>query len=233
MNILITGAGRGLGFQLTKLAVERGHQVIACVRDIGDHSENLPALAKGFPELLRIERMNVTREDDVAELAKKLSGESVKLDGIINNAGVLLAREHKIGTLPIDQLLLTFEVNLFGPMIVLKHLTSLLTDDAGANVVNISSEAGSFAGAYGGDYPYAISKAAVNMLSKQLNEELRPRGIRVLAVHPGWIRTDMGGDKAPMEASESASGILDILERKTIVSEEAFFVDHRGRQMSL
>jgi NAD(P)-dependent dehydrogenase (short-subunit alcohol dehydrogenase family) len=231
MNILITGSGRGLGFQLTTLAVKRGHQVVACVREVSDTSEGLLALAVQHPDRVRIERMNVTREDEVAELADKLSEESAKLDGIINNAGVLLGREHKIGTLPMNLLKLTFDVNLYGPMNVVKHMAPLLSDHTGANVINISSEAGSMASAYGGDYPYAISKTALNMFSKQLNDELRPRGIRVLSVHPGWIRTDMGGDQAPMEASESASGILDLMERQTVVDEELFFVDYSGRAM--
>ncbi|TFE23685.1 SDR family oxidoreductase [Cohnella luojiensis] len=231
MNILITGAGRGLGLQLTMLAAKRGNQVVVCVREVSDTSEGLWALAARHPDQVRIESMNVTLENEVAELADKLSKESAKLDGVINNAGVLLGREHKIGTLPMNLLKSTFDVNLYGPMNVMKHMSSLMSDHSGANVINISSEAGSMASGYGGDYPYAISKTALNMFSKQLNDELRPRGIRVLSVHPGWIRTDMGGDQAPMEASESASGILDLMERKTVVDEELFFVDYSGRAM--
>jgi NAD(P)-dependent dehydrogenase (short-subunit alcohol dehydrogenase family) len=108
-----------------------------------------------------------------------------------------------------------------------------MKDQSNATVINVSSEAGSIALAYGGDYPYGISKTALNMFSKQLNDELRPRGIRVLAVHPGWIRTDMGGSEAPLEASDSANGILDLLERKTVVKEELFFVDYTGRSMPI
>ncbi|WP_239616163.1 SDR family oxidoreductase [Cohnella mopanensis] len=231
MNILITGAGRGLGFQLTKLAVGRGHQVVAGIREISDASEGLLALAVQFPELVRIEKMNVTREEEVEALADKLASESVELDGIINNAGVLFGREHKIDTLPMHLVRLTFEVNLFGPMYVMKAMSPLLKDHSNSTVINVSSEAGSMALAYGGDYPYAISKTALNMFSKQSNCELNPRGIRVLAVHPGWMRTDMGGGKAPLDASESANGILDILERKTFIKDELFFVDHTGRSM--
>jgi NAD(P)-dependent dehydrogenase (short-subunit alcohol dehydrogenase family) len=233
MIILITGAGRGLGLQLTKLAVERGHEVIACIREISDASEGLFALAARSPEQVRIERMNVTREEEVAGVAEKLRHDSVKLDGVINNAGVLLGRDHKLDTLPMHLLKLTFEVNLYGPMCVVKHMAPLMKGHSDAMVINISSEAGSMALAYGGDYPYAISKTALNMFSKQLNSELHPRGIRVLAVHPGWIRTDMGGSKAPMEATESATGILDLMERKTKVGEELIFVDHTGRSMPL
>ncbi|QMV42943.1 SDR family oxidoreductase [Cohnella cholangitidis] len=233
MNILVTGAGRGLGFQLTKLAVQRGHQVVACVREVSDASEGLLALAIRHPESVRIEKMNVTNENEIESLADKLKSESIKLDGVINNAGVLLGREHKIGTLPLQLVRLSFEVNLYGPMYVMKYMSPLMKDRSDATVINVSSEAGSIALAYGGDYPYAISKTALNMFSKQLNDELRPRGIRVLAVHPGWIRTDMGGSEAPLEASDSANGILDLLERKTVVKEELFFVDYTGRSMPI
>jgi NAD(P)-dependent dehydrogenase (short-subunit alcohol dehydrogenase family) len=233
MRVLITGAGRGLGLQLTRLAVERGHEAVACIREISDASDGLFALAARSPELVRIERMNVTREEEVAGLAEKLSLDSVKLDGVINNAGVLFGRDHKIDTLPMHLLKLTFEVNLYGPMCVMKHMSPLLKEHSDATVINVSSEAGSIASAYGGDYPYGISKTALNMFSKQLNDELRPRGIRVLAVHPGWIRTDMGGSEAPLEPWESATGILDLLERKTQVGEELFFVDYTGRSMPI
>ncbi|MFD0672528.1 SDR family NAD(P)-dependent oxidoreductase [Cohnella sp. GCM10027633] len=233
MNLLITGAGRGLGLQLAKLAVERGHAVVACVREVAEASEGLLQLAAVHGDRLRIERLNVTHEDEAAQLAAKLASQGMKLHGIINNAGILLGREHAIESLPLHLVRLTFDVNVFGPMIVAKHLSPLLADDAGSVVLNISSEAGSVANAYGGDYPYAMSKATVNMFSKQLNAALHKRGIRVLAIHPGWIRTDMGGQSAPLEASASASGILDIAEGKTRVADALVFVDHSGREMPL
>lgn len=92
MNILITGAGRGLGFQLTKLAVERGHHVVACVRDGADASAGLLSLASEYGDQVHIERMNVTVEEEAARLAVKLKNDDVKLDSIINNAGILLGR---------------------------------------------------------------------------------------------------------------------------------------------
>ncbi|MFC5528789.1 SDR family NAD(P)-dependent oxidoreductase [Cohnella yongneupensis] len=233
MNLLITGAGRGLGLQLTKLALERGHTVIACMREIADATEGLLNLAAQYDDQLRIERLNVTHEDEAAQLAARLAKDNVKLHGIINNAGILLGREHTIETLPIHLMRLTFDVNVFGPVIVAKHFSPLLADDAGAVVLNISSEAGSMANAYGGDYPYAMSKTTLNMFSKQLKNTLWKRGVRVLAIHPGWIKTDMGGQSAPMEAAESAGGIMDIAEGKTTIADELVFVDHTGRSMPL
>ena len=232
MNFLITGAGRGLGLELTRTALERGHKVIACMRETADATEGLLKLAAEY-EQLHIERLNVTHEEEAMRLATKLAKDNVKLNCIINNAGILLAREHSLETLPMHLVRLTFDVNVFGPIIVAKHFSPLLADNAGSSILNISSEAGSMALAYGGDYPYAMSKATLNMFSVQAKNVLWKRGIRVLAVHPGWIKTDMGGNNAPLEAADSASGILDIAEGTTKIADELVFVDHTGRSMPL
>jgi NAD(P)-dependent dehydrogenase (short-subunit alcohol dehydrogenase family) len=235
MNILITGAGRGLGLELTKLALERGHAVAACVRDANAPSDSLRELAARYPDSLRIEQLDIVSEPDAERLAERLKADSFRLDALVNNAGILLGRGDGISALSMDDVRRTFEVNLFGPLTVAKHLTPLLREsESGADIViNVSSEAGSFSGAYGGDYPYALSKIALNMFSKQLNEELKLRGIRVLAVHPGWIRTDMGGSSAPLSAADSARGIMGLIEGATVVPEDVFFVDYAGRPMPL
>ncbi|WP_027092518.1 SDR family oxidoreductase [Cohnella thermotolerans] len=235
MNILITGAGRGLGLELTNLALERGHAVAACVRDANAPSDSLRELAARYPDSLRIEQLDIVSEPDAERLAERLKADSFRLDALVNNAGILLGRAEGISALSMDDVRRTFEVNLFGPLTVAKHLTPLLREsESGADIViNVSSEAGSFSGAYGGDYPYALSKIALNMFSKQLNEELKLRGIRVLAVHPGWIRTDMGGSSAPLSAADSARGIMGLIEGATVVPEDVFFVDYAGRPMPL
>jgi NAD(P)-dependent dehydrogenase (short-subunit alcohol dehydrogenase family) len=87
--------------------------------------------------------------------------------------------------------------------------------------------------AYGGDYPYAISKTAINMLSKQLKNYVKDRGIRVYAIHPGWIKTDMGGEKAPGDPAESAGNIIDILEMKIEIDPESFFINYKGEPMPI
>ncbi|CAI6069558.1 SDR family NAD(P)-dependent oxidoreductase [Cohnella sp. JJ-181] len=233
MNVLITGAGRGLGFELAKLAAARGHAVAACVRDIGRVGDGLAELAERYRGLVRIETLDVSDETQARALAAKLRDDGFAIDALVSNAGVLLGRGEGIASLELDDLKRTFEVNLYGPLIVAKHLTPLMRESrSGAEiVVHVGSDAGSFAGAYGGDYPYALSKIALSMFTKQLNEELKPRGIRALAVHPGWIRTDMGGQSAPLSPAESALGIIDLIEGTTAVPAETWFVDYAGRAM--
>ncbi|WP_018885845.1 SDR family oxidoreductase [Paenibacillus massiliensis] len=233
MNILITGANRGLGLAITAEACARGYQVLAGVRSPGSSVEGLQTLSNKFPEQITVLPLDVTDENSVRYAYDQVSIQMSSLDAVINNAAILLGREQKLEQLDFDQVEQSFQTNLFGPMIVLKYFLAMLQKGERQAVVNISSEAGSFAGAYGGDYSYALSKAALNMFSAQLRRELAPHGILVHALHPGWIRTDMGGGEAPGEAAASAEGILDIIERRTEAENQALFIDHNGKPMSI
>ncbi|WP_138752652.1 SDR family oxidoreductase [Paenibacillus sinopodophylli] len=231
MNLLITGANRGLGLELAKEACERGHHVLAGVRSPGSSAEGLMELASAYPEQVTIVPLDVADEQSVRYAYEHVSSRMDRLDGIINSAAILLGRDQKLRDLELEQLEQSFQTNLFGPIAVLKHFLPLLVKGENPSIINISSEAGSFAGAYGGDYSYALSKSALNMFSAQIKRELAPQGILVHALHPGWIRTDMGGDQAPGDAAVSAKGILDIVERKKVTDE--LFIDHTGAPMSL
>ncbi|WP_028612042.1 SDR family oxidoreductase [Paenibacillus harenae] len=233
MRILITGANRGLGQALAAEACSRGHQVLAGVRSPGSSAEGLQRLTNEFPGQVTILPLDVADENSVRYACEQVSGRISSLDAVINSAAILLGRDQKLEQLDFEQVEQSFQTNLFGPMTVLKYFLPLLRSGERQAVINISSEAGSFAGAYGGDYSYALSKAALNMFSAQLRRELAPQGILVHALHPGWIRTDMGGNQAPGDADASARGILDIIERKTEAKNQALFIDHNGNPMSM
>ncbi|MBD2867665.1 SDR family oxidoreductase [Paenibacillus arenilitoris] len=233
MRILITGANRGLGLALAAEACARGHQVLAGVRGPGSSAEGLQELTRTFPEQVTILPLDVSDENSVRYACEQASARVGGIDAVINSAAILLGRDQKLEQLDFEQVEQSFQTNLFGPMIVMKHFLPLLRGGENQAVINISSEAGSLAGAYGGDYSYALSKAALNMFSAQLRRELAPQGILVHALHPGWIRTDMGGEKAPGDAAVSAEGILNLIERKTEAKNQALFIDHNGNPMSL
>lgn len=127
----------------------------------------------------------------------------------------------------------SFQTNLYGPILVMKHFLPLLRHGSRQAVINISSEAGSMANAWAGDYSYGLSKAALNMFTAQLRSELVPLGFAVYAVHPGWIRTDMGGASATGDAAESARSIMDLAERKVVPDDGVWFVDRKGHSMKL
>jgi NAD(P)-dependent dehydrogenase (short-subunit alcohol dehydrogenase family) len=230
MNIFITGANRGLGYELTALAADRGHQIIAGIRSSNPDGKLLE-LIRRFPGQIEAVVVDVCREETVARLAEKLKAERRGVDAIINNAGTLLGRGVSIEALAMEDVTQSFEINLFGPMRVIKHLLPLMPDGSPRIVINISSEAGSLSNAYGGDYPYAISKTAINMFSKQIRKYVKAREIRVYALHPGWIKTDMGGEKAPGDPAESARGILDIVEMKKQIDDVHFFINYKGEPM--
>ncbi|MCR2820941.1 SDR family oxidoreductase [Lederbergia panacisoli] len=233
MNILVTGANRGLGFSLSKAAAERGHTVLACARNGEQPIGSLKDLVSQFPNQIFPLSLDVTDEQSVSAAAAKVMEEWGSIDAIINNAGVLYARDSKIEELDFSLLDVTIDVNLYGPMRVVKHFLPLLYKGAKQTIINISSDAGSITNAYGEDYPYAISKAALNMFTKQIKSYVSDKNINVYAIHPGWIKTDMGGDKAPGSPEETANNLLDIIEKKKIIAEDLFFIKHDGESMKI
>ncbi len=194
-NILVTGANRGIGLALTRHLAERGDHVIAACR-------------KSSPELdrtgARVETgVDVSRDEDVAGLARKLEGE--RLDWLILNAGVMSVQ--RLGELDRDGIRRQFEVNALGPLRVADALAGNLGE--GGKIGIITSRMGSIAdNTSGGSYGYRMSKAAVNMAGKSLAEDLRPRGIAVFLLHPGFVRTDMVGGNGHVEPEEAAAGLI-------------------------
>lgn len=232
MNIIITGAGRGLGYELTAEALKRGHGVIAGVRRPDQDQTTLSQLAETYGDKLTVAALDVTDEAGIAALAASLQKQGRTLGAIINNAAVLSARDTSIETLDFQDMLTTMDINLYGPMRVVKHFLPLLTESE-CSIINVSSEAGSITNAYPNDYPYGISKTALNMFSQQLHVYVKERGIQVLSVHPGWMHTDMGGAEAPTNPNQSAEGILDLIEKRTTPEGHFMFVDYTGKDMKI
>ncbi|MFD2117840.1 SDR family NAD(P)-dependent oxidoreductase [Paenibacillus yanchengensis] len=228
MNILITGANRGLGLALLTESLERGHQVWATVRaDVVDGSD-LQQLQKKYTNHLNIVKLDVLGEASVQTAAEQLRQNKVILDCIINNAAIVLGRSSTLEQVDLNDVAHTMDVNLYGPIRILKHFSSLLVQDKSPIVINISSASGSYDKAYGGDYPYAISKAALNFFNYQLRLIERPYPIQAFAIHPGWLKTDMGGEAAPTEPHDHAPAIIDMAEGKSSYMADTILVDHRG-----
>ncbi|QMV42862.1 SDR family oxidoreductase [Cohnella cholangitidis] len=230
MNLIITGANRGLGLMLVLEAAKRGHTVWAGVRKVSE-SGSLKDMARQYPGKIEIVPLDVTNEEGISSLAERLHKEGRSIDSIINNAAVLIGREHSLEELQIADLERTMDVNVYGPIRMVKHFMRLLPSHGSSTIVNVSSASGSFERAYGGDYSYAISKAALNLFSQQLHHLLEPKGSRVYAVHPGWLRTDMGGPQATNDPSMPAPGIIDLAEGKIECERANVFVDHNGKTL--
>lgn len=237
MNILITGANRGLGYYLTKQGLARGHHVIAGVRSLTENTSSLAELQQlqqENPKQLTLVALEVTQEEMVKKAAEEIAETFGALDVIVNNAAVLVARDKQIEEIDVADIQFSFDVNVYGPIRVIKHFLPLLRKGENQSILNISSEAGSMTNAYGGDYPYALTKTTLNMLSQQLHRHLGKEQIMVYAIHPSWMRTDMGGANAPTDPLDSAIGIMDLLEKKVQVEATPFaFIDHLGKPMPI
>lgn len=232
MNILLTGANRGLGYYLTKIGLEKGHKMFAGIRDkTPETTQLLLMLKEEYQDKLSMIEIDVTEESTISGAVQFLKEKDEKVDVIINNAGILLQRDKNIEDLDLDEVMRSFDINTLGPIRIIKHFLPLLMQGENQSIINISSEAGSITNAYNPDYPYGMSKVALNMLSEKLNVYLKEKDINVFAIHPGWMKTDMGGKKAPTDPSDTASNIFKIIERKVEVTSKYVFIDHKGKPM--
>jgi len=234
MNLFITGANRGLGYEILAEALQRGHHVYAALRNEQAKNQLTSLITQQGLDENRITILvcDVTKEADIARIALQLKRSDVVLHSIINSAAILVGRETAIVDLDIDDVINSFDINLFGPMRIVKHLLQLLAQKE-SSIINISSEAGSITNAYAGDYPYSLSKCALNLFSEQLKRWLHAHDTYVWSIHPGWMRTDMGGPSAPLSPQQSAQSIVNIIERKVAIDSTYAFINYKGEAMSL
>jgi NAD(P)-dependent dehydrogenase (short-subunit alcohol dehydrogenase family) len=209
---LITGSSRGLGLEWVRQCAERGWRVVATCRD-PDSAVDLQELAS---QQLRISvyRLDVTLPEQIADLAHQLR--DYPLDLLVNNAAVYFEHWGKdsIGSIDYEAWQETFRVNTLGAMRVTEAFLPSLSRSGRSLVVAISSNMGSIAGIDAPrDYAYRSSKAALNATIRGLARELEPRGIGVLLLHPGWVRTRMGGSSAPISPKDSIRGMLSLVDR--------------------
>jgi NAD(P)-dependent dehydrogenase (short-subunit alcohol dehydrogenase family) len=227
-KILVTGADTGLGLSLVKRFLRGGYDVFA---GIYRSPAGVKALSQDHGDSLSLIPLDVSNLESVRAAARQIDEQTGALDIIINNAGIhlknsqLSLEEIDLGD---DQLQQTMDVNAFGPLRVVQQFLSLLENGEGKLILNISSEAGSIADCQRDrQFAYCMSKAALNMQSKILQNYLMPRGFRVLAVHPGWMRTNMGGPQATLDADESADGIFRLATREWNGA-DPIYVDYLG-----
>ncbi len=205
--LFITGADGGLGFALVEEFLRYDIHVFAgfyrSETGISDHRRVTPV------------DLDVSKPDSIRSAATAVARETESLDILVNNAGVHLEDKR----VPLEELDLadghlerSMAVNAFGPLRVIQAFLPLLENGRSRRIVNITSEAGSI-GACRRDreFAYSMSKSAANMATRLLNNYLGPRGFGVLAVHPGWIRSGMGGPEADLSPAEAAARVAGII----------------------
>ncbi|MEM6821314.1 MAG: SDR family oxidoreductase [Verrucomicrobiota bacterium] len=223
MNTLITGCSRGIGLALTHVLLSKWHQVIATARQ-PESCSSLQTLKEEFPETLYLESLDVTDPESIASCFKRLEDHGIQLDTLINNAAVFAdIPESTIEDLSAEAFRLTLETNLLGPMQVIQTFLPLLKGSSNPRVVNISSGAGSISGFMDLPYySYGASKAALNHFTRTLASDLEPEGICVVAISPGWVRTEMGGDNAELSPEESATALANTIDQLSLSDTDSF-----------
>jgi len=214
-NILITGANRGIGLELTKQYLSRGDYVWGSYREL-ENSQELVALSKES-ENLSIFPLDVTRPDSVADAFSALKSQGIKIELLFNNAGIIDWNDFQNVTPQAFNDV--YRVNVTGAFSVMKHAQGILDVGEGkrSRIINLSSRLGSIElrgnTQLGGALAYQCSKAALNMLSKQSAIDLSKKSLSVISMSPGWVKTDMGGPEAKYEVEESVSLILRTLDK--------------------
>jgi len=224
---LVTGANRGLGLEFVRQLLARDARVVAACRQPGKATE-LNRLAGEHPGRLHVLPLEIAEPKSHAQLARELPLTIDGIDLVVNNAGVLHSGE-RFGSLGATHLLDSFRTNAMGPLLLTQALAPLLAD--GARVANISSQLGSIANTTRFGTPsYNISKAAQNMATVLLAHALAERGIVAVALHPGWVQTDMGGPDATITAQQSVQGLLQVIDALT-PERSGSFIDWRGETL--
>lgn len=203
---LITGAYKGLGLEIGRQLGRQGITVLLGARTLSQSEGAAARLQEENIDAHAVE-LDVTDSEHIRNAAKKIEAEYGKLDILVNNAGIYL--DHLGNNL--DVMRNTFEVNVFGPQALTEALLPLLKASPEGRIVNQSSILGSLSTILSNEMygrsaapAYTTSKAALNAWTAQLSIALRETNVKVNACHPGWVKTDMGGDQAPMEIHEGA-----------------------------
>ena len=213
-TVVITGANRGLGLALARVYSQRGHTVIGGCRT--------PAAATELARVTgHVHPLDMGDEDSIDAFVATIGTRPV--DIVINNAGIDARSlgadddQRDVLTLSGQHLLDEVRVNAVGPMLLARNVLPGLRQSASPRIVNVSSQIASMevSATMGRDIGYAVSKAALNMITVKLAWQLRADGITAIALHPGYLRTEMGAANAPLGADEAAERIVDLIDGLT------------------
>jgi NAD(P)-dependent dehydrogenase (short-subunit alcohol dehydrogenase family) len=213
-TILITSANRGLGLEFVRQHAADDWEVLATSRQ-PEKSDGLKQLASQHPKVV-LHHLDVTDAESVKHLADKLDGKPI--DVLLHSAGIYPREGQHIGEIDYDGWRKAMETNLFGVLRVTEALLENVAASQRKQIAAISSSMSSLRGVQDGSvaqagtsYQYRSSKTALNMALSILAKELEPRGISVVLLDPGWVKTDMGGAHAPLSPKESIAGMRRVL----------------------
>ena len=217
-TILVTGTNKGVGLEITRLLSDRGDRVIACCRQ--------PLEATNLNKLegdIDIQEVSVGEDESVSQLASRLEG--VGIDTIINNAGTMGPEAKRQSVLDMDfsGWADTFNINSMGPVRIMQALLPNLKMTESPKVMTVTSQMGALSLDMTSAHAYCSSKAALNKFMRLASIDLKPDGIAVGLVHPGWVRTDMGGPRAHLSPEESAVGCIEVTDALSLDNTGGFW----------
>jgi NAD(P)-dependent dehydrogenase (short-subunit alcohol dehydrogenase family) len=208
-TILITGANRGIGLELTEKFAEAGWQVLACCRNPADAGQLQALSERGLA--IELHALDVTDYAQMAALSDQLANRPI--DILLSNAGIYGSKGAGFGEVDAEEWRQVLEVNTIAPLMLVQAFVEQVAASQQKLVAVISSKVGSIAdNSSGGSYVYRSSKTAVNQVVKSLSIDLAGRDIAVISLHPGWVQTEMGGPNAEIGTDESVSGLKGILQ---------------------
>ncbi|MCH8475949.1 MAG: SDR family NAD(P)-dependent oxidoreductase [Opitutales bacterium] len=229
-KILVTGANRGIGLAMVREFLATGEFVLAVARH-PERSGELRQIREGdYGDRLKIYAGDLASEESLQSLAREITSFPGQLDTLVNNAGVFPEEgTEPFGDLDLGHLETAWQVNVRGTLRLTQLLLPLLGKGHSPTIVNVSSGAASISTKdHSRQYCYGLTKAALNHFTRGLAAELRSGGITVVAISPGWVRTDMGGDQAEITAEESAQAMVRTTGKLTL-AQSGEFLDRHGK----
>ena len=215
-SILITGANRGIGFELTRQYAGQADSHIFAACRAPERADALNGLSRQHPGQVTVIQMDVNDDASINAAVAAVERQSDGLDILINNAGIASQGDHAsrtLGQLTAADVSAVLNTNAVAPVIVTQACRHLLKNGKNPRVVMISSGLGLLRRAGGSSYAYRMSKAALNMVACALARDSAMSGITTVSVNPGWVKTDMGGPDAALKPEESAGGMRALIQR--------------------
>ncbi len=228
-NILITGANRGLGLGFVKKFLENKAKVFCTTRST-ENSKKLLDYKKNYPNNLEIIELDLLNENSANILSNALA--ELPIDIFLNNAGVIgNSSSQYFSAVSSKTWLEVLKVNLISPLMITQKIIRNIEKSSDKKIYFLSSKVGSIQdNRSGGMYIYRSSKTALNQVVKSLSIDLKPIGISVIALHPGWVRTDMGGHNALISVEESVKGMMKVISN-TSIKNSGQFLNYDGKEI--
>ncbi len=215
-KVLITGASRGVGAELARQYAAAGDEVIACVRD----PDAIPGI-EDVRDKVTLVQMDTGSPDSIAAAAAAIGDGAI--DVLINNAGAVGGTRQSVDDLDLEEWHRSLDVNTIGPLLIARAFKSNLAASGDGKLMNVTSQLAASTWPMGGMYIYSTTKAGLSKIAQALAIDWKDEPITVALMHPGWVKTDMGGPHAAITPEESASGIRAVIAGLTKADSGKFY----------